>query len=143
MTSITERLKTNHKFCDDKFHAFESAVENKHWEQSQTCWNQFVDAFENHIIFEEQILFPAFEKAANLSPDNGPTAVMRMEHKQFKESIKNIESLILAEDNDGLLDFADELMTQIQQHSMKEESIIYPLCDQHLSVSSFNFDSIS
>jgi len=135
MTSITEKLKNEHHDCEQKFCIFESTVESGNWKQSQPCWHQFVDALQTHIRFEEEILFPAFEKVTQLSPLNGPTAVMRLEHQQFKQQIKIIQQMLKEHDKQGLQDVADELMASIQQHSFKEESILYPLCDRHLKLS--------
>ena len=34
------------------------------------------------------------------------------------------------QENSGI---ADTLLIMMQQHNMKEENILYPMCDQHLS----------
>lgn len=50
----------------------------------------------------------------------GPTQVMRME-RAIKER-----------DKKTFLSLRDTFMVLIGQHNMKEEQILYPICDQHL-----------
>ena len=56
-----------------------------------------------------------------------------MEHAQIR-ALMDDASAALAEGNaDDYLGQADTLVIMMQQHNMKEENILYPMCDQHLA----------
>src|SRR5262245_24577105 len=45
---------------------------------------EFALGLRRHIGFEEDLLFPAFESKTGMPPTAGPTAVMRMEHREIE-----------------------------------------------------------
>jgi DUF438 domain-containing protein len=62
----------------------------------------------------------------------GPTQVMRLEHAQMRTLLDDAADALNAGNADDYLGQADTLLIMMQQHNMKEESILYPMCDQHL-----------
>jgi hemerythrin-like domain-containing protein len=76
-------------------------------------------------------LFPTFEAKTGMSM--GPTQVMRMEHQQMRALFEDAQAAIESGDTDEYLGIAETLLIMMQQHNMKEENILYPMCDQHLS----------
>ena len=85
-----------------------------------------------HLDFEEQVLFPAFEQATGILREQGPTGVMIAEHKQIRDYIEAIGEALEQRQSEKCLDLGDTLMITIGQHNMKEERILYPMCDEHL-----------
>lgn len=81
-----------------------------------------------HFLAEEEVLFPAFETASGMT--SGPTEVMRMEHQQMRDLCADMSTAAQACDAPALNGAADTLLVLMQQHNMKEEHILYPLCDQ-------------
>ncbi len=69
-----------------------------------------------HFRMEEEVLFPGFETATGSSA--GPT---------------QMRAAVDAGSADDFLGAADTLMVLMQQHNMKEEGILYPMCDQVLA----------
>ena len=63
----------------------------------------------------------------------GPTQVMRMEHQQMRDLMSQAQAAIDAGDTDEYMGQAETLLIMMQQHNMKEENMLYPMCDQHLS----------
>jgi hemerythrin-like domain-containing protein len=63
----------------------------------------------------------------------GPTQVMRGEHRQMRELLAAAEVSLGARDADDYSGYAETLLIMAQQHNMKEENVLYPMCDQHLS----------
>ena len=63
----------------------------------------------------------------------GPTAVMRSEHAQIRELMEAAAAAIDARDADDFSGYAETLHIMTQQHNMKEENVLYPMCDQHLA----------
>ena len=62
----------------------------------------------------------------------GPTQVMRMEHQQMRDLLDQAQAAIMAGDAEEYMGQAETLLIMMQQHNMKEENILYPMCDQHL-----------
>ena len=66
----------------------------------------------------------------------GPTAVMRSEHAQILELLEAAAEAIATHDADEYSGYAETLHIMTQQHNMKEENVLYPMCDQHLAAQS-------
>ena len=64
---------------------------------------------------------------------SGPTAIMRMEHDQMRGMFVQMRAAIEAKDGEQYLGAAETLLILLQQHNMKEESMMYPMLDQSLS----------
>ena len=83
-----------------------------------------------HFEAEEGLLFPAFEAATGMSA--GPTQMMRHEHEQMRSLLSQLEAACEAHDSEDYAGVAETLLMLMQQHNMKEENILYPMCDQAL-----------
>jgi hypothetical protein len=130
MPNIREFMADNHRYCDDCFVAVEQAVADRAWLLATTAFAHFGGAMRHHFAAEESLLFPAFEERTGMSI--GPTQVMRDEHAQMRELIAAAEAALGARDADDYLGEAETLLIMMQQHNMKEENVLYPMCDQHL-----------
>ncbi len=64
--------------------------------------------------------------------DSGPTAVMRIEHRQIKEFLDKIHNKV-AKGDTKTQDAEDGLLEVLKPHNDKEESILYPWIDNTLS----------
>ena len=62
----------------------------------------------------------------------GPTQVMRNEHAQMRELIGASRAALEARDAEDYSGYAETLLIMMQQHNMKEENVLYPMCDQQL-----------
>lgn len=131
MNTISHYLGGEHKRCDDLFATAETCVSNGDWAGADGTFKDFADGMECHFDKEEKILFLAFEKAIGSS--EGPTAVMRMEHRQIRAILEQVREALEKRDADGFLGYSETLNTMIQQHNMKEESILYLMTDRVLS----------
>ncbi|HJV50973.1 MAG TPA: hemerythrin domain-containing protein [Noviherbaspirillum sp.] len=131
MNTIATYLGSDHQRCDEYFIQAETHVSNNEWEQAATCLGQFVEALERHFAMEEKVMFLEFEKATGSSA--GPTAVMRMEHQQLRAIVALLREALEARDADAYLGHSDTLNTMMQQHNMKEESVLYLMADRVLS----------
>jgi hemerythrin-like domain-containing protein len=63
----------------------------------------------------------------------GPTQVMRMEHMQLRALMDDALEALTQGNVEEYIGQADTLVIMMQQHNMKEENMLYPMCDQHLS----------
>ncbi|GAB3554456.1 hemerythrin domain-containing protein [Noviherbaspirillum agri] len=131
METITGYLATDHKRCDDFFASAESSVVKKQWAEAEASLKDFSSALERHFTMEEKVLFPEFEAATGST--QGPTSVMRMEHQQMRSILALLQEALEQQDVDNFLGNSDTLNTMMQQHNMKEESILYVMSDRVLS----------
>lgn len=130
MTRIHRLMTDDHRHCDDLFAAAEQAMSGNDLESAATAFARFQTAMLAHFAAEEQTLFPTFEAKTGMSM--GPTQVMRLEHAQMRSLFEAAGAALLAGDADEYLGQAETLVIMMQQHNMKEENILYPMCDQHL-----------
>lgn len=90
-----------------------------------------------HIVWEEDLLFPAFEDKTGLH-DSGPTLVMRQEHAQIKAALERMTALLEA-GTEAEFDVVErELVGVLTAHNKKEETILYPMLNQSLSAQGRN-----
>ena len=130
MTALTRPLKVHHKHCDDLFADAEAAVAAKDWSTAGSLMTRFASELETHFRTEEEALFPAFEAATGMT--GGPTQMMRYEHAQMRDLLAQMQTALEAKDWSAFSGAAETLLILMQQHNMKEENILYPMCDQHL-----------
>ena len=125
---ISQYMIPEHRECDDYFAASESMVASGNWEDANEKFLQFADTTLLHFKKEEDEIFPAFEAQSGSS--EGPTQVMRFEHEQVRGLIGKLAHAIEAKDKDAYLSLAESMMILIQQHNMKEEQMLYAMCDR-------------
>lgn len=130
MTTIKNCMSHDHRRCDDLFAEVEQAVEARAWDRASAAFSSFANAMRAHFAAEEELLFPAFELKSGMTM--GPTQVMRSEHAQMNELMAAALESLAAEDADDYSGNADTLLIMMQQHNMKEENVLYPMCDDHL-----------
>jgi hemerythrin-like domain-containing protein len=77
------------------------------------------------------VLFPLFEQRTGMY--QGPTQVMRGEHTQMRQLLAAAEAALAKREADDYAGNAETLLIMMQQHNVKEENVLYPMCDQHLA----------
>jgi hemerythrin-like domain-containing protein len=130
MTSIRSFMTEDHRHCDDLFAEAEQAIGQNNLEAARAAFDHFHSALLAHFATEEKTLFPAFEAKTGMSM--GPTEVMRMEHAQMRSMLDDAVDALKSGNVDDYLGQAETLLIMMQQHNMKEENMLYPMCDQHL-----------
>jgi len=130
MKNISDGMQEHHKGCYEQFAIAEDAAGRGDWAACEAAFSRFREALERHFDTEENVLFPAFEQRSGMF--GGPTQVMRMEHTQIRSMIAQMEAAVKARDADAFCGAADTQLVLMQQHNMKEENILYPMCDQTL-----------
>lgn len=94
---------------------------------------EFCTRLRRHIRMEEELLFPAFERATG---EAGPTEQMRHEHVEIQDLLGQMVAAIgwdaTAEQFPGL---RKRLLSVLGHHNAKEERIVYPLIDHRLAPS--------
>jgi hemerythrin-like domain-containing protein len=127
---ISNHMKNEHRACDDIFAQAEAAVAKKEWEKANETFLSFANETLRHFKKEEEVLFLAFEAQTGMK--EGPTQVMRYEHEQVRGLIGKMAEALEKEDRDAYLSLAESMMILLQQHNMKEEQMLYAMCDRVL-----------
>ncbi len=130
MYNITAILSGDHARCDGFFLAVEQAVSTQKWDIAEVAYSSFHGAMRQHFAVEEALLFPAFEMKTGVI--EGPTQTMRAEHMQIGQLMLAAQNALVARDADEYAGTAETLLIMMQQHNMKEENVLYPMCDRHL-----------
>lgn len=94
----------------------------------------FADEFDGNLHHhkEERLLFPALERAG-LSPQTGPTAVLRDEHLRIHFWRSRIEQALVARDRARLTAAAASYVDLVRSHVLKENQILFPLARKLLA----------
>jgi hemerythrin-like domain-containing protein len=125
-------MESDHQRCDAFFAQLEGHIERREWERADFSLRCFKDTLERHLAREETILFPAFEEATGGSSE-GPTSVMRVEHKYIRAIVSRVCDSVGQRDENDFFGHAEILRNMLQQHNLKEESILYAMIDRILS----------
>ena len=120
----------DHRRCDEIWARVEAAADAADAGALRTQFGAFEAALRQHLEIEEHVLFPAFEAATGMR--GGPTQVMRMEHTQMRSLLARMAKAAADGDADGVVDTGDTLLMLIQQHNLKEEGMLYPMCERAL-----------
>ena len=127
MTTILEFMSIDHDRLDNKIRMYsrEKLVDIK---RAESIFLFFKSELEQHIIWEENILFPIFERKTDIK-SGGPTSVMRMEHIQIKNHLQEIKRKLHTKKIQDSCKEEVALFKVLESHNQKEENILYPGID--------------
>ncbi|HJO76029.1 MAG TPA: hemerythrin domain-containing protein [Pelagibacteraceae bacterium] len=98
-------------------------------ERAESIFLSFKSELERHIIWEEDILFPVFERKTGIK-DGGPTSVMRIEHIEIKKYLQEIKRKLHVKKIQDPCKEEVALFKVLESHNQKEENILYPGIDK-------------
>jgi len=133
MSTIKEFLTNDHLKCDEIFASMEEEAV-KSLENTRPLCEEFIAQTEKHFQMEERVMFLEFETKTGMT--QGPTMMMRQEHTQMRALMKDMLNAIEINNKDKFFGYSETLMILLQQHNMKEEQMLYPMAQQHLSAES-------
>jgi DUF438 domain-containing protein len=130
MINIRDFMAQDHLHCDGFSQKAERLATAQDWDGAAAAFAQFKTLVLQHFNAEESLLFPAFEDKSGMRM--GPTQVMRDEHAQMRQLMDAANTALSEKDGDDYEGYAQTLLIMMQQHNLKEENVLYPMCDQHL-----------
>jgi regulator of cell morphogenesis and NO signaling len=130
MKTVLGFMGEDHDRLDNIFKDF-TKVKNSDRSKAKSVFHEFKIGLQEHIVWEEEILFPLFENETGMR-DAGPTAVMRMEHRKIKDFLEQIHNN-LVDGNVRTDDLEEGLIEVLTEHNNKEENILYPWIDNSTS----------
>lgn len=95
-------------------------------------FTEFEARLRHHIRAEEEVLFPAFERASGARA-GGPTAVMRMEHREIESMLDALGDRVRARDCATLYGQHVGPSALFKSHDAKEEGVLYPMADRMIA----------
>lgn len=122
--NIKQYYEDDHDRLDGLFKKFQE-LKRKDFQEAKTSFKEFMQGLKRHIIWEEEILFPLFEKHTGMT-NSGPTQVMRMEHEEIKKHLGAIHDKVKAGNADSDAD-EKNLISALSVHNDKEEGVLYPM----------------
>ncbi len=125
---ISNYLINEHRECDTYFADAEKLASEGKWEEAEESFLKFADNTLLHFKKEEEELFPTFEEITGST--EGPTQVMRYEHDQVRGLFGKMAEAVEKKDKDTYLSLSESMMILLQQHNMKEEQMLYAMCDR-------------
>ena len=128
--NLTTFMKQDHHEGDSLLAKAEDQVAVGRWPQARSAQQGFAAALELHFRVEEDKLFPALEQV--MGAGFGPTNVMRQEHLRLRLLLAQLQEALEQEDDSAWFAQADALRILLQQHNLKEESMLYPFADRAL-----------
>lgn len=130
MTQLRTYMSGDHRRCDDLLAAAEQALSSHDLAATRAAFGHFSRATQAHFRAEEELLFPAFEEKTGIRM--GPTQMMRLEHGQMRELMAEADGALADGDEDSYVGAVETLLILMQQHNLKEENVLYPMCDEQL-----------
>ncbi|MDE2028151.1 MAG: hemerythrin domain-containing protein [Candidatus Omnitrophica bacterium] len=125
--SVTRFYSWDHDALDKYLTRFHE-LKRVDFEQAKLLFKTFMLVLKRHMLWEEEIVFPAFETKTKIKA-NGPTAVMRHEHVLIKDALDKLHQKVRERNFDS-----DEeehvLLALLAMHGRKEEAMIYPAMDR-------------
>ncbi len=121
-------MRAEHRACDELFATAEKHVIDGDFEKAEEQFVLFADETLRHFKKEEESLFPTFEELTGNT--EGPTRIMKFEHEQVRGLLGKMAEAVENKDSDAYLSLAESMMILLQQHNMKEEQMLYAMCDR-------------
>ncbi len=130
LETVTDYYSKDHDRLDELFKTYQT-LKRTDFPKAKEAFLAFEKGLRRHIVWEEQILFPLFEEKTGMH-DQGPTAVMRIEHRQIQATLdtlhQKMERANLESDTED-----EELLSVLFPHNLKEENVLYPMIDRFLA----------
>jgi len=126
MNTVLRLLRNEHERLDQLFFRFQELMEEDR-KEARLAFREFDLGLRRHIRFEEEALFPLYEKHAGFK-GIGPTDVMRLEHQIIQQLLSQLGGKLntIASEPD-----AEQivLIQLLRGHTDREETGIYSSLD--------------
>ncbi len=129
--TILNFMMEDHRRLDSIFGKMEDA---KNALEAKKYYIEFNYGLRRHIVWEEKIFFPIFEKKKGLTR-GGPTEAMRADHKEIKKLLEGIHDCVAGEsakEFKKIKKFEEDFRDLISTHNFKEEQMLYGWIDDVL-----------
>jgi regulator of cell morphogenesis and NO signaling len=127
--SIADYFERDHDRLDQLYREY-LQLKHIHFANAREKFISFKHGLERHITWEEEILFPLFQRKTGIV--EGPVEVMEDEHRQILNILEHL-NLKLQNNDRSSNRFEHDLMILLSHHNVKEENVLYPVLDHLLT----------
>lgn len=120
-TSIMTFFEGDHLRLDQLFANY-MKWKNESPALAKDCFERFKHGLLQHILWEEEILFPLFQMKTDM---DGPIQVLKMEHRQIASLLEALHEKLKGMDQSSEIE-EYRLLSLLGEHNMKEEMIVFP-----------------
>ncbi|HEX4955924.1 MAG TPA: hemerythrin domain-containing protein [Thermoanaerobaculia bacterium] len=131
LREVSEALSWDHDRLDLLEEAAQAARDAGQPERAAELFHRFTAGLRRHQDCEGAILFPEFDRLCGLQPDDGPTAILRLEHRRIEGLLGKLERSAGAS-AETFEPLRRELRHLLGLHHGKEEQLIFPTLDRLL-----------
>lgn len=134
MTAQTNAIYTYFESDHDRLDALLANFrlqKNTDYAAAKPFFREFKFGLQRHIIWEEEILFPLFERKTGMA-EGGPTEVMRREHRMIGKCLEELHEKVRKQ-NPSSDEEEKQLIEILSMHNRKEELLLYPAIDRLLN----------
>ena len=125
--TVSAFFEQDHDRLDELFKTFQQ-LKRSDFSKAKEAFKDFKFGLQRHIVWEEDVLFPLWEKKTGMS-ESGPTPVMRHEHRQIGQQLEAIHGKVSEQNPDSDKE-EQSLLDLLGSHNRKEELRLYPAIDQ-------------
>lgn len=126
--SINDFLTEDHHRLDDLLEGFQASKASDP-ARAKELLAQFVSALHRHLRWEEEVLFPLFERKTG---QTGLTSTLLGEHQEIRQWLEALVGKIDQNDIDSGCE-EEMLVEELGGHNAREEYALYPELDKLLS----------
>jgi hemerythrin-like domain-containing protein len=128
---VTAYLSWDHQRLEALLEETRLRIDDSRWAGGAESLALYQRHLERHIRLEEEIVFPLFEARSGIV--DGPTAVMRDEHRCLRRAACMMAAAVADEDAAAYGQARSFLDSVRPGHEAKEERILYPMLDRLLT----------
>jgi len=125
--TVSAFFEQDHDRLDELFKTFQQ-LKRSDFPKAKEAFKEFKFGLQRHIVWEEDVLFPLWEKKTGMS-ESGPTPVMRHEHRQIGQQLEAIHGKVSEQNPDSDKE-EQALQDLLGSHNRKEELRLYPAINQ-------------
>ena len=123
-------MRADRRYCDGLFDLIEPLGRSGRWGEVQQALLAFRCALEQHLKREERVLLPAIEEAHGSSE---ALQAMCRENDNVRTLLTAADAASSRHDAQALSGALSRLRMVMEQHNLREESVLYPLADALLA----------
>jgi regulator of cell morphogenesis and NO signaling len=125
--TITTTFDEDHDRLESLFKLFQTQ-KRQDFSKAKSAWADFKVGLQRHMVWEEDVLFPLWEKKTGMT-EGGPTFVMRREHREIGDTLEAIHRKVQAKDPESDRE-EQTLLELLERHNSTEEQVLYPAIDR-------------
>ena len=127
---ITQFFSVDHERLDFLFRMYREHKKHEPY-KAILIFEKFAEGLKKHIEWEEELLFPAYDRAISATQQQSPTHAMCQEHQEITWLLDKVLDFIKKKQPCEVLE--KELTELLLLHNEKEEQVLYIKCDREIS----------